>query len=66
MFIGHVVLSFAAKPAAPRAGLAALFAGGPPPSVTALLVTAFAGTVLLLAWARWVDRHRDAYSHRAI
>ena len=32
--------------------------GGPPPSVTALIVTAIVGTLILLVLAWWVDRHR--------
>ncbi|SRR6266545_5505346 len=35
-------------------------AGPPPPSVTALWVTAILATVLLTWWSWWVDRHRDA------
>ena len=34
------------------------FVSGPPPSVTALLVTAFIGTAVLLLWSWWADRHR--------
>lgn len=30
----------------------------PPPSVTALVATAVIGTLVLLAWAWWADRHR--------
>jgi len=48
-------------------GLIALFvvlylanAGGtPPPSVTALVIVAIAGTVILTAWSWWADAHRD-------
>jgi hypothetical protein len=34
--------------------------GPPPPSVRALWITAIIGAVLLLLWAWWADRHRDA------
>jgi hypothetical protein len=34
-------------------------AGGPPPSVTALWVTALVGGMILIAWAWWADRHRE-------
>ena len=37
---------------------AANIAGGPPPSVFVLWVSAIAGTGVLLAWAGWADRHR--------
>jgi hypothetical protein len=33
--------------------------GGPPPSVTALWLTALVGGVILTAWAWWVDQHRE-------
>lgn len=33
--------------------------GPPPPSVTALWITGVAGGALLVAWAWWVDRHRE-------
>jgi hypothetical protein len=32
----------------------------PPPSVPALSATALVGSLILLAWAWWVDRHREA------
>jgi hypothetical protein len=34
--------------------------GGAPPSVTAIWVLALAGGALLILWAWWADRHRDA------
>ena len=34
--------------------------GAPPPSVTALWVTALAGAAIILAWSWWFDRHRAA------
>jgi hypothetical protein len=34
--------------------------GSPPPSVRALWITALSGAAVLLAWAWWADRHRDA------
>lgn len=37
----------------------------PPPSVNALVVTAFIGIVLFTAWSWWADRHRDAILTRA-
>jgi len=33
--------------------------GPPPPSVTALWISAAAGGAVLVAWLWWVDRHRD-------
>jgi membrane-bound metal-dependent hydrolase YbcI (DUF457 family) len=33
-------------------------AGGPPPSIAAIWVTAIGGGILITAWAWWVDRHR--------
>jgi hypothetical protein len=39
---------------------AANIVGGAPPSVTALAITAFAGSVLILVWSWWADRHREA------
>jgi hypothetical protein len=33
--------------------------GPPPPSVSALWMSAAAGGVILVAWMWWVDRHRD-------
>ena len=38
--------------------------GTPPPSVTALVATAVIGTLVLLAWMWWVDRHRVAVTSR--
>jgi membrane-bound metal-dependent hydrolase YbcI (DUF457 family) len=35
---------------------------GPPPSLQALYVTALVGTVVLLLWSGWVDRHRTPRS----
>jgi membrane-bound metal-dependent hydrolase YbcI (DUF457 family) len=40
---------------------AASVAGGAPPSVTALSVTAIVGFILLFALAWWADRHRIQY-----
>jgi hypothetical protein len=34
--------------------------GPPPPTIQALWMTALAGAVLLMLWAWWADRHRDA------
>jgi membrane-bound metal-dependent hydrolase YbcI (DUF457 family) len=34
--------------------------GPPPPSVSALWQVAIGGSVLILAWSWWADRHRDA------
>jgi hypothetical protein len=31
----------------------------PPPSVTAVWISAIAGAAILFAWAAWFDRHRD-------
>lgn len=33
--------------------------GPPPPSITALWITAMIGGALLIAWAWWIDRHRE-------
>jgi hypothetical protein len=35
-------------------------AGGPPPSVAAISVAGIAGGLLLVFWAWWTDRHRQA------
>jgi hypothetical protein len=35
-------------------------AGGPPPSVTAIVVAGVAGGFLLIFWSWWTDRHRQA------
>ena len=40
------------------AAYAANMAGGPPASVQVLWVSAIVGTVILLVWAGWADRHR--------
>ena len=32
--------------------------GSPPPSITAVVVVGIAGTVVLIVWAWWFDRHR--------
>jgi hypothetical protein len=34
--------------------------GGPPPSVTAIVVAGLAGAALITAWSWWTDRHREA------
>jgi hypothetical protein len=34
--------------------------GPPPPTIQALWMTALAGAALLMLWAWWADRHRDA------
>jgi hypothetical protein len=34
--------------------------GTPPPNVTALIVTALAGVGVIIVWAWWFDRHREA------
>jgi len=39
------------------------FLAGPPPSLTGLIAGALAGTLILLAFARWVDRHRTIQAH---
>ena len=50
--------SFAALAAfLPVVYLANVF-GPPPPSVSALWIAAFAGAMVLTAWAWWADRHR--------
>lgn len=33
--------------------------GPPPPSVTAIVISALVGTAVTLVWAYWVDRHRE-------
>ena len=33
--------------------------GSAPPSVNALIITAFIGIALITAWSWWADRHRD-------
>jgi hypothetical protein len=38
----------------------ASIAGGAPPSVTAIWTASIAGGALLVAWAWWVDHHREA------
>lgn len=38
--------------------VAAMF-GPPPPSVNAIVIADLAGTALTVAWAAWVDRHRE-------
>jgi len=34
--------------------------GSPPPTVTAIWITALAGAAILIAWSWWFDRHRTA------
>ncbi|HEU5257878.1 MAG TPA: metal-dependent hydrolase [Vicinamibacterales bacterium] len=34
--------------------------GSPPPSITAVVIVGIAGTVVLMLWAWWFDRHRTA------
>lgn len=34
--------------------------GPPPPNVTAIVITAIAGTAVIILWAWWLDRHRIA------
>jgi membrane-bound metal-dependent hydrolase YbcI (DUF457 family) len=36
-----------------------LASSAPPPSVTALWATAIVGSVIILLWSRWADRHRE-------
>jgi membrane-bound metal-dependent hydrolase YbcI (DUF457 family) len=36
-----------------------LASSAPPPSVTALWATAMVGSVIILLWSRWADRHRE-------
>ena len=38
----------------------ASFAGGPPPSVTAIYWAGLVGGVVIVAWSWWTDRHRQA------
>ena len=38
--------------------VAAMF-GPPPPNVDAIVIADILGTALSVAWAYWVDRHRD-------
>jgi hypothetical protein len=69
MFIGHFALGLAAKRAAPRLSLAALLAAAQladmmwpvllPPSQTAIALVSLIGACLFIAWAGWVDRHRE-------
>lgn len=40
--------------------------GPPPPSVTALWITAVIGAGLLIVWAWWVDRHREPQPATAV
>src|SRR3954469_10126624 len=40
-------------------GFVANVGGPPPPSVPALVTIAIVGSVLLVAWSWWADRHRD-------
>ncbi len=35
-------------------------AGGPPPSVRAISLIGIAGSILIVAWSWWVDRHRSS------
>lgn len=35
------------------------FSATPPPSVTAIWISALIATAIILVWAGWVDRHRD-------
>jgi membrane-bound metal-dependent hydrolase YbcI (DUF457 family) len=35
--------------------------GSPPPSVTAIWISALVATAVILVWAGWIDRHRDGY-----
>lgn len=64
MFIGHFALGFGAKRLVPKASLGTLFLachlfGPPPPNVEAVAWSAQAIGLLVL-WAYWVDRHREA------
>lgn len=34
--------------------------GSPPPNITAVVRVGIAGTVVLIPWAWWLDRHRTA------
>jgi len=34
--------------------------GSPPPSITAIVIVGIVGTVVLMLWAWWFDRHRTA------
>jgi membrane-bound metal-dependent hydrolase YbcI (DUF457 family) len=36
------------------------FSAAPPPSVTAIWISALIATAIILVWAGWVDKHRDA------
>jgi hypothetical protein len=51
MFIGHAAVGFASKAGAPF--------GPPPPNMTAAAIGALA-LVVLVPWAVWIDRHREA------
>jgi hypothetical protein len=41
-------------------------AGGAPPSVTAIWIAGIAGAVIIVAWAWWVDHHREAFPRGAV
>ena len=43
--------------------LADSFTAAPPPSVSAIWISALIATAVVLAWARWVDHHRDVIGH---
>jgi hypothetical protein len=38
---------------------------GAPPSVTAIWTASIAGAIILIAWAWWVDHHREVIRQRA-
>ncbi|HEY7169506.1 MAG TPA: hypothetical protein VH417_01595 [Vicinamibacterales bacterium] len=40
-------------------------AGGAPPSVTAIWTAGIAGAIVLIAWAWWVDHHREVVRQNA-
>jgi hypothetical protein len=43
--------------------LADSFTAAPPPSVAAIWISALIATAVVLAWARWVDHHRDVVGY---
>lgn len=41
-------------------------AGAPPPGVTAIVIADLAGIAVAVAWAYWVDRHREVVIQRRV
>lgn len=74
IFFGGLALYLSATRARDRIGvwslvglvaaiLVAYFAsafGPPPPSITAIVIADLVGTAVAIAWAYWIDRHREA------